>query len=47
MSRKHPECLLYNHDTCRDLDNPKLCAIVRKDKACLKKLHKSVNKPKQ
>jgi len=37
MSKKYPECPLYNHDNCRDLHNPKLCAIVRKDKKCLKK----------
>lgn len=37
MSKKHPECPLYNHDTCRDLHNPKLCAMVRKDKKCTKK----------
>jgi len=37
MSKTYPECPLYNHDNCKDLHNPKLCAIVRKDKACLKK----------
>ena len=47
MSKKYPECPLYNHDNCRELHNPKLCAIVRKDKACLKTLHKSAKKPKQ
>jgi hypothetical protein len=37
MSKHHPECPLYNHNNCRELDNPKLCAIVRKDKVCLRK----------
>jgi len=37
MSKKYPECPLYNHDNCKDLHNQKLCAIVRKDKKCLKK----------
>ena len=37
MSKKYSECPLYNHNTCKDIDNPKLCAIVRKDKVCLKK----------
>jgi hypothetical protein len=37
MSKKYSECPLYNHNTCKDTDNPNLCAIVRKDKVCLKK----------
>ena len=37
MSKMYPECPLYNHDNCKDLHNPTLCAIVRKDKKCLKK----------
>ena len=37
MSKQHPECPLSKHDNCRELDNPKLCAIVRKDKVCLRK----------
>ena len=37
MSKEHPECPVYNHNNCREMDNPKLCAIVRKDKVCLKK----------
>ena len=37
MSKKYPECPLYNHDNCKDLHNQKLCAIVRKDKKCIKK----------
>jgi hypothetical protein len=35
MSKKYPECPLYNHDTCKELYNQKVCAIVRKDKTCL------------
>jgi hypothetical protein len=37
MSEKHPECPLYNPLNCKQYYNPKLCAFVRKDKACLKK----------
>ncbi len=40
MSKQHPECPLYNHTTCRELHNPKLCAIIREDQTCLKKKHK-------
>jgi len=46
MSKKYPECPLYNHDNCKELYNPKLCAIVRKDKKCLKKQQKLKNKKK-
>jgi len=41
MSKQHPECPLYNHANCREIDNRKICAIVREDKNCLKKLHKN------
>lgn len=37
MSKKHPECPLYNPLNCKEYHNPKVCAFVRKDKACLKK----------
>jgi len=37
MSKKYPECPMYNHTHCKDYDNPKLCAIVREDKVCTKK----------
>lgn len=40
MSKQYPECPLYNHATCRELHNPKLCAIIREDKACFKKQQK-------
>ena len=33
----YPEYPLYNHNNCKDLNNPNLCAIVRKDKKCIKK----------
>jgi hypothetical protein len=38
MSKKYPECPMYNHDNCREIDNPKVCAIRREDKLCLRKL---------
>jgi hypothetical protein len=41
MSKQHPECPLYNHSTCRELHNPKLCAIIREDRICFKKQQKS------
>ena len=41
MSKHFPECPLYNHNNCRELHNPKICAVVRKDKVCLRKLQKS------
>jgi len=44
MSQKYPECPLYNHSNCKDYEHPKLCAIVRKDKVCLKKKQKSKSK---
>ena len=31
MSKKFPECPLYNHNNCRDLHNPKICAVVKKE----------------
>lgn len=37
MSKTYPECPLYNHNTCKELHNPKFCAVVREDKTCLKK----------
>jgi hypothetical protein len=41
MSEKHPECPLYNHNTCKQLHNPKVCALSRKDKDCLRKKRKT------
>ena len=37
MSKKYPECPMYNHDNCREFYNPKLCAVVKADKICLRK----------
>ena len=37
MSKQYPECPLYNHRNCREIDIKKVCAIVRKDKKCLRK----------
>jgi len=37
MSKHHPECPQYNHDNSKEFHNQKVCAIVRKDKTCLKK----------
>jgi hypothetical protein len=37
MSKRYPECPLYDHSNCRDCCNPDLCAIVREDKVCIKK----------
>jgi hypothetical protein len=47
MSKEFPECPLYTHINCRELDNPKLCAFVNKDKKCLKKILKSKPKKKK
>jgi hypothetical protein len=44
MSKQYPECPLYNHNTCKVLDDPKVCAIVRKDKTCLKKEYNKSNR---
>jgi len=44
MSKQYPECPLYNHRTCKELHNPKLCALCREDKACLRKHQKRPKK---
>jgi len=46
MSKRYPECPLYNHTNCKDYYNPKLCAVIRKDKICIKKSQKSKLKTK-
>ncbi len=46
MSKKYPECPLFNPDNCREIDNHKVCALVRKDKDCLRQLRKSAKKLK-
>ena len=43
MSKRYPECPLYNHDNCKDLHIPKVCAILREDKTCLRKYRKGRN----
>ncbi len=35
---------MYNHTHCKDYDNPKVCAIVREDKVCVKKRSKAKSK---
>ncbi len=34
MSKQYPECPLYNHNNCKQLQNPKVCAIIRNDNSC-------------
>jgi hypothetical protein len=36
MSKQYPECPLYNHNNCKQFHNPKVCAIIRDDKCCLR-----------
>jgi len=37
MSKKYPECPLYNHNNCKHAYSSKVCALTRKDKDCLRK----------
>ena len=37
MSKKYPECPLYNHDNCKHAYSTKVCALSRDDKICLRK----------
>jgi hypothetical protein len=46
LSKEHPECPLYNPNACKEVDNPKYCALVRKDKTCLRERSKEPKKPK-
>ncbi|SPD76199.1 conserved hypothetical protein [uncultured Desulfobacterium sp.] len=46
MSKQYPECPLYNHVNCKEYENPTLCAIVREDKICIKKIAKKPAKDK-
>jgi hypothetical protein len=32
---------MYTPDTCKEAESPKVCALVRKDKICLKKMPRS------
>ena len=34
MSKQYPKCPLYNHNTCKQFHNPKVCAIRRNDNSC-------------
>ena len=47
MSKQYPECPLYNHNNCKEIHNRKLCALVREDKICLKKIPKLVKEAKK
>ena len=47
MSKKHPECPVYNHNNCREVHNPKLCALVKADKICLRKKRNLKDKSKK
>jgi hypothetical protein len=40
MSEQYPECPLYNHNACREAYIPRICALVREDKECLKEKHR-------
>ena len=44
MSKSYPECPLYNHNNCKHLHNPKICAISRDDNVCGRKRNKSGKK---
>jgi hypothetical protein len=44
MSKKYPECPLYNHNNCKQLHNPEICAIIRNDNRCLRDRLKSRKK---
>jgi len=46
MSKKHPECPLTNPLNCKDYNNPKICAFMRKDKICQKRKKIPPVKPK-
>jgi hypothetical protein len=40
MSKNRPECPLFDHNNCKEAYIPKVCALVRDDKTCLKKQFK-------
>ena len=44
MSKQYPECPLYNHNTCKQFHNPKVCAIIRNDNDCLRDRYKNRKK---
>lgn len=35
---------MYNHDNCKEIDNPKFCALVREDKTCLRERQRTGKK---
>ena len=48
MSKMYPECPLVNHNSCKYMDDPKLCALKRKDQKCLKpRVIKGIKKPRK
>jgi len=47
MSKQYPECPLFNHENCKELHNRKVCAIVRKDKVCLRNIPKAGKKARK
>lgn len=47
MSKQHSECPLFNHENCKELHNPKVCAILRKDKVCLRNIPKTGKKARK
>jgi hypothetical protein len=47
MSKQYPECPLFNHENCKELHNRKVCAIVRKDKVCLRNIPKAGKKTRK
>ena len=40
MSKQYPECPLFNHENCKEYYNRKVCAVVRKDRICLRDIPK-------
>ena len=36
MSKKYPECPHYDHNNCKHLYSPKVCAFSRDDNHCLR-----------
>lgn len=40
MSKAHPECPLADHQNCRHCDNPEICALVREDRTCQRRIAK-------
>ena len=46
MSENYPECPLSDHVNCREIGNPRICALVREDKACLKEEYNQSNRKK-